>query len=213
MKAKKFWRAAISFFTLVPAIIIFLSPTFVEANYTVGIVGISNRVRNLNLGDYTDLTELENPLVYAQNVFEYTMTSGLPRTGLTGIDKTEQATSSRLNEVMFQLEMGDPGKAVKLFDKTPDYLIYGYITNFTVTHRESLATSNLAVRIDLSVRIMEVSTGELVCVATGKGESASHGGAYRKAFKIGGEEISEECWTDALEKAFNQVLKSIQKQV
>lgn len=213
MKAKKFWRAAISFFTLVPAIIIFLSPTFVEANYTVGIVGISNRVHNLNLGDYTDLTNLENPLAYAQDAFKIRMTTGLPRMGLTGIDKTEQADSARLNEVIFQLELGDPGKAVKLFDKTPDYLIYGYITNFTVTHRESLATSNLAVRIDLSVRIMEVATGEIVCVATGKGESASHGDAYRKAFKMGGEEISEACWDEALNKAFDQILKSIQKQV
>ena len=177
------------------------------------IIYASVKDKNLNLGNYTDLTELENPLVYAQNIFSDIMTTDLPRMGLTGVDKTEQANSRRMDEVIFQLEMGNPAEAVKLFDKKLDYMIYGYITNLTVTHRESIATSNLTVRVDLSTRIVDASTGKVVCVATGKGESASRGGAYRKSFKFGGDEISEECWHEALEKAINQIVKTIQKQV
>ena len=83
----------------------------------------------------------------------------------------------------------------------------------TVTHRESIASSNLSVRIDLTTRIVDATTGKVVCVATGKGESASHGGTNRKSFKLGGDEISEECWHEALEKALNQIVARIKKQV
>ena len=226
MTGKKFYQKVVNLIWLIPAILIFVAPKFAEANYYIGIVGIESRAKNINLGDYTDLEQLDtNPLIYAQNIFEEILTTDLPQTGLTGVDKTLNAKTLRQNEAAFQkaqedlrnsislLDKGDTSAAVKLFDRKLDYLIYGYITNITITHRESVATSNLAVRVDLSVRIVDVQTGKIVCVATGKGESSSHGGSGRKSFKFGGNEISEICWHEALEKSLNQVVDRIKKQV
>lgn len=215
MKGKKFWTKAINFGVLVLTIFFFMSPVCSAEMYTIGIVGIDSRIKDksINLGDYTDLTRLENPLVYAQNIFTEILTTDLPTIGLEGVDKTANATSKRIAEVNLQMDLGNPAEAMKLFDTKLDYLIYGYITNMTVTHRESIAGSNLTVRVDLSVRIVDASNGKVVCIATGKGESASHGGSYRKSFKIGGSEISEECWHEALEKALNQIVEKIKKQV
>ena len=215
MRDKKFWGKAINLGVLVLTIIFFVSPVCAAESYTIGIVGIDSRIKdkNLNLGDYTDLTQMENPLVYAQKIFTEILTTDLPTIGLEGVDKTANATSKRIAEVNFQMDLGNPAEAMKLFDAKLDYLIYGYITNMTVTHRESIAGSNLTVRVDLTTRIIDASTGKVVCIATGKGESASHGGAYRKSFKLGGSEISEECWHEALEKALNQIVEKIKKQV
>lgn len=215
MKEKKFWRRAINLCALILAIVLFSSPKCFAETYSIGIVGIDSRVKNkdINLGDYTDLTQLENPLLYAQKIFEEIMTNDLPTLGLQGVDKTVKANSARIAEVNFQMDLGNPAEAIKLFDQKLDYLIYGYIANMTVTHRESIAGSNLSVRVDLTVRIVDAATGKVVCVATGKGESASHGGAYRKSFKVGGAEISEECWHEALEKALDQIMKRIKQQV
>ena len=213
--AKRFWKRAFDLIVLIPAILIFVSPGFARANYAVGIVGVGSRVNNVNLGEYTDVTETENPLLYAQNVFTEIMTTDLPQIGaeFVGVDKTERTTSRRMDEVMFQLQMGNPANAIKLFDRKLDYLIYGYITNLTITHRESFVSSNLSVDVSLSVRIVDASTGKIVCVATGRGESASHGEGGRKSFKFGGDEISEECWHEALEKALKKVMTNIKKQV
>ena len=215
MKGKKFWIRVTDLGVLILAFLIFIPSKCSAENYTIGIVGIDSRVKdkNINLGDYTDLTQLENPLVYAQTVFSEILTTDLPTIGLEGVDKTASASSARIAEVNFQLDHGNPAEAVKLFDKKLDYLIYGYIANMTVTHRESIASSNLSVRIDLTTRIVDAKTGKVVCVATGKGESASHGGTHRKSFKLGGDEISEECWHEALEKALNQIVERIKKQV
>ena len=226
MRDKKFYLRAFNLFFLLTLTIFFMSPKVFAENYSVGIIGIESRVGNINLGDYTNLDDLEkNPLVYAQDIFEEILTTDLPRIGLIGVDKTEYAKMYRRSEAEFQrvqeqmrksislLDGGDTSEAVKLFDKELDYLIYGYITNITITHRESVATSNLAVRVDLSVRIVDVQTGKIVCVATGKGESSSHGGSGRKSFKFGGNEISEICWHEALEKSLNQVVDRIKKQV
>ena len=215
MQEKKCWKKAINLSVLILTIFFFVLPKCSAESYTIGIVGIDSRIKDkdINLGDYTDLIQLENPLAYAQKVFTDILTTDLPTMGLEGVDKTENATSARIAEVNFQMDLGNPAEAVKLFDEKLDYLIYGYITNMTVTHRESIVSSNLSVRVDLTTRIVDASTGKVVCVATGKGESASHGGGYRKSFKLGGNEISEECWYEALEKALNQIVEKIKKQV
>lgn len=226
MKVKKFWARALNLMVPILTIFLFVSPKAAEANYYIGIIGIESRTNNINLGEYTNLDDLEkHPLVYAQDVFEDILTTDLPSLGLIGVDKTAYAKMARNSESEFQrvqeqmrksisqLDKGNTEEAVKLFDKKLDYLIYGYIANMTITHRESIASSNLAVRIDLTIRIVDASTGKIVCVATGKGESASRGGGNRKSFKFGGDEISEEAWHDALEKALNQIVDKIKKQV
>ena len=222
MPGKKFWGKILNLFATTLAIYFFTLPNFAEANYSIGIIGVESRTKNINLDDYTNLNDLsKNPLVYAQDVFKDILTTDLHETGLIAVDKTDYAKMARQSEEEFQqiqksinrLDKGDTSEAVKLFDQKLDYIIYGYISNFTITHREAIATSNITVRVDLSVRIVDASTGKVVCVAIGKGESATHGGAYRKTFKFGGDEISEECWHDALEKALNQIVERIKKQV
>lgn len=215
MKEKKFWKRAADLLLLTLAILFFVSPACSAEHYTIGIVGIDSRIKDkdINLGDYMDLTQLKNPLAYAQKTFEDIMTDDLPTMGFDSVDKTVKASSARIAEVNFQMDMGNPAEAMTLFDQKLDYLIYGYVTNMTVTHRESMFTSNLLVRVNLSVRIVDASTGKIVCVATGKGESSSHGGAYRKSFKLGGEEISEEGWHEALTKALEQITKKIKQRV
>lgn len=222
MTDKKFYSRVFSFILIMIVANFFIAPKFAEANYSIGIVGISSRVNNINLGDYTNLDDLDkDPLIYAQGVFEDILTTDLYATGLNVFDKTEYAKTARISEAYFQrlqnsmkmLDKGDTSEAVKLFDQKLDYFIYGYIANMTITHRESIMTSNIAVRVDLTTRIVDATTGKVVCVATGKGESNSHGGTYRKSFKFGGDEISEECWHEALEKALKQVMERIKKQV
>ena len=218
MKAKKFWRRVLNLGVLILAVAFFTSPACAAENYTIGIVGIDSRIKdkNINLGDYIDLTQLkENPLAHAQSIF-VDFWQGNPdmlSLGLLCVDKTEKTTSERIAQVNFQMDFGNPAEAITLFDQKLDYLIYGYITNLTVTHRESMFTSNLLVRVSMTVRIVDASTGKIVCVATGKGESSSHGEAYRKSFKLGGEEISEEGWHEALDKALNQIVKKIKERV
>lgn len=220
---KKFYQKA---FNILVMLAVCFSLGTAEANYTIGIVGIESRAKNINLGDYTNLEDIsKNPLAYAQEVFEDILTTDLLKLGLSAVDKTAYAKMARESEAEFQrtqelmrqsissLEKGDVAPAVKLFDKNLDYIIYGYISNLTITHRESFLTSNVTVRVDLTTRIIDASTGKIVCVATGKGESASHGGAYRKSFQFGGKEISEVAWHESLEKALNQVVEKIKKQV
>ncbi len=226
MKVKKFWEKALKLFGLISAIFLLALPGAAEANYYIGIVGIESRTNNINLGDYTNLDNLDkHPLVYAQDIFEEILTTDLPSIGLTGVDKTAYSKMARKSEEEFQrvqeqmqkslsqLDKGNTTEAVKLFDKKLDYLIYGYIANMTITHRESIATSNLTVRVDLTTRIVDAYTGKVVCVATGKGEAVSRSGGHRKSFKFGGDEISEDAWHEALEKALNQIVERIKKQV
>ena len=225
MKDKKFYRKVNLIFLLMIAIF-FASTSIAQANYSIGIIGIESRTKNINLGDYTNLEDFsKHPLVYAGDVFTEIMTTDLPLIGLTGVDKTSYAKMARNSEAEFQrvqqqmresinkLDKGDTSDAVKLFNQKLDFFIYGYIADMTVTHRESIATSNLTVRVDLTARIFDASTGKVVCVVTGKGESASRGGNSRKSFLLGGKEISEECWHEALEKAINQMIEKIKKQV
>ena len=225
MRGKKFWLKVFSL--ILPLLAIFCMPQKnAEANYNIGIIGIESRVKTINLGDYTNLDDLsKDPLFYAQETFEDILTTDLPSVGLTAVDKTNYAKMARKSEAEFQrvqaqmrnaislTDKGDTSAAVKLFEKNLDYLVYGYIANMTITHRESLATSTLSVRVDLTTRIIDAETGKVVCVAIGKGESKSRGGTYRKSFKFGGEEISEECWREALEKAIGQIVTKIKNQV
>ena len=221
MQVKKFCRRVLNTIGMILAVLMIVLPRAAEANtYDIGIIGIESRVKDseINLGDYTDLNKPElakTPLEFAQGVFETKMNFGLRSmgAGFNVVDKSKQVTSARIDELIFQLKNGNPKEAVKLYDQKLDYLVYGYIANMTITHRESIASSNLSVRIDLTTRIVDASTGRVVCVATGKGESANRGGVHKKSFKLGGDEISDACWSEALNKALKQVVEGIKKQV
>ena len=103
MRGKKFWIRAVNLGVLLLAVLIFVPSKCSAENYTIGIVGIDSRIKdkNINLGDYTDLTQLENPLAYAQKIFAEILTTDLPTIGLEGVDKTTYASSARMREINF----------------------------------------------------------------------------------------------------------------
>ena len=240
MLDKKFWQKAFKFL-LVMGIVFFTIPQVAQATKTFGLVGIESRVTKYNLMDYTTAEGLNRPpLIYAQDIFEDILTTGFQLHGLESVDKTDNARLRRSNEIGFQqtvqqvqqydetrlqqvqkilsdaisaLEKKDIPQAIKIFTEQPDYIIYGYIANLTMTHRESIATSNIMAKVLLTARVIDSKTGKIICVATGEGTSSNHGGAYRKAFKIGGESISEDSWHEAVEKASDQILSKIQKRI
>ncbi|MBQ7550371.1 MAG: hypothetical protein IJT04_02445 [Bacteroidales bacterium] len=182
------------------------------ADYTIGLVGIESNIQNVkgtNLNNYTNLADKQNPLEYAQDVFSDILTVELASFGLEALDMSSRATLARRDEMIFELNMGKPEKIIQNFTIHPNYLIYGYITNFTVTHRETMGTNNISVEVSLTTRVVDAENGEIVFVATGKGVSSTHDTSAAKGFQFGGEEISEGCWHEALEKSLLQIIGKI----
>lgn len=226
MQVQKFYPKAVNFiFTAI--FIIFLSiPAITSAEiYNIGIVGIENRIKYTNLEEYTDLNDVEHPLVHAQKVFHDIILNGeLRQIGFIGVEKTEYSKMARSNEEEFQevqkqlrksipqLENGETLEVVKLFDKDLDYLIYGYMNNMTVSHRESFGSSNSIVSVDISVRIVDASTGKIVCSVTGEGSAPNHGDSYKKSFRFENKPVENESFYIALSKAMDQVVEKIKKQ-
>ena len=228
MQVQKFYQKAIKFIFL---FVIFLSmpaTSSAAATYTVGIVGIESRVKNTNLGEYMNLAEVDkSPLNYAAEVFHEVVldeNGDLKKIGLKGIETTKYSKMARNNEAEFQriqaemrnaiagLDKGNTSNAVKLFGEKMDYLIYGYINNLTVSHREAFGTSNTILNVSLSVRIVDAETGKIVCVAVGEGSASNHGGSYEKALRFGEERVELQSWLQAMKKAMNQVVEKIVKQ-
>ena len=212
--ARKHWTAVYKPFLLLTAVFLYMmmpSQT-AAAGYTIGLVGIQSAVQGAektNIAAYVNMEDKRDPMEFAQDIFADVMTTDLVGTGLEPVDLTKRADMARRDEAMFQLKMGDPSKAVKLSDQKLDYFIYGYISNFTVTHRESLGSNNISVEVSLSTHIVEAATGKAVFVATGKGTASSHGVDLDK----NGDKISTKAWSDALEKALNQIVTKIKKEV
>ena len=202
-------------------LVLFLALCFIgrtpvaSANYSIGLVGISAAVHgggnNLNFNNYIDMKTRRDPIEYAQDVFTEIMMVQLSGSGLDPIDMTERADNARRDEMILQLAQGDTTTVVKQFQIKPDYLIYGGIANFTVSHRESLGSNNIAVETDLSVRIVDAANGKVVFVATGRGKSGTHDVDMGKNAKA--DKISEEAWHDSLEKALTQINDKIKKAV
>lgn len=202
-------------FWAVTMVLCFLCTPIASANYSIGLVGISAAVhggsKNLNFNNYIDMKNRRDPLEYAQDIFTEIMMIQLVGTGLDPIDMTERADNARRDELILQITQGDTTTVVKQFKVKPDYLVYGGIANFTVSHRESMGSNNIAVETDLSVRVVDASSGKVVFVATGKGRSSTHDVALGKDAPA--DKISEEAWHDSLEKALTQINEKIKKAV
>ena len=196
-------------------VLCFLETPVASANYSIGLVGISSAVhgggKNLNFNNYIDMKTRRDPIEYAQDVFNEIMMVQLADSGLDPIDMTERADNARRDELILQIAQGNMSTVVKQFRVKPDYLAYGGIANFTVSHRESLGSNNIAVETDLSVRIVDASNGKVVFVATGKGKSGTHNVDMGK--DAGADKISEEAWHESLEKALTQINEKIKKAV
>lgn len=213
---RKLWRAICkNAFWVLSLTLWFLGTPVASANYSIGLVGISAAVQgggsNLNFSNYIDMKSRRDPIEYAQDVFTEIMMVQLAGSGLDPIDMTERADNARRDELILQLTQGDTTTAVKQFKIKPNYLIYGSIANFTVSHRESLGSNNITVETDLSIRIVDAATSKVVFVATGKGKSSTHDVDMGKNAKA--DKISEEAWHDSLEKALTQINEKIKKAV
>jgi len=213
---KKRWKRLCSFFAIILLLmaVFLVSSSSVFAAETIGIVGISDRTHGAeesNLGNYTNLESTRDPMEYAQKIFSTILATELPLMNLKPVDMSERATQARIDEMNFQLDLGKPDKIVTNFAVKPDYLIYGYISNFTVTHREVMGTNNISVEVKLSIRVVDASSGKIEFVATGKGVSATHDTSAAQGFRFGGEEISEEAWHESLEKALIEIAEKAKK--
>ncbi len=213
---RKHWRINYKkmFWAVFIALCLLGSP-IASANYSIGLVGISASVhgggKNLNFSNYIDMKTRRDPIEYAQDVFTEIMMVQLTGCGLDPIDMTERADNARRDELILQITQGDTSTVVKQFQVKPDYLISGGIANFTVSHRETMGSNNIAVETDLSVRIVETSSGKVVFVATGKGKSSTHDVALGKDAPA--DKISEEAWHDSLQKALTQINEKIKKAI
>ncbi len=212
---RKHWKVINRVFFVVFTALCLLGTPVASASYSIGLVGIGTAVhgggKSLNFNNYIDMKTRRDPVEYAQDVFTEIMMVQLTGSGLEPVDMTERADNARRDELILQMSQGDTSAAVKQFRVRPDYLVYGNIANFTVSHRESMGSNNISVETDLSVRIVDASSGKVVFVATGKGKSGTHNVALGKNAKA--DKISEEAWHDSLEKALIQIDEKIKKAV
>ncbi len=178
-----------------------------SAEYTIGIVGYGNRVKHTNIPDAA--------LEQAQNIFLDIMSTELAGVkGITTVDPSERATQARIDEMCFQLENGNPEKVITNFSVHPDYLLYGYLANLTITRRESLASQNLTVRADFTARVVDAKTKQVVAVASGTGIAESHGeNIASSATAFGEDEISRQSWHDSVEKALTEIGEKLRKKI
>ena len=181
-------------------------------SYTAGLVGINSVVpgaEDNNITPYFNLKDKKDPMAYAQEYFTEIFTTELADVkGFTTLDMSERTTLARRDEVILQLNMGNPLEAVKLFDIYPDYLIYGNIDGFTVTRRESLGSNNISVEVRLSVRVFDTETKNIVMVATGRGKASTHSVDFED-----GEKLSIERWREALDEALMEIVGKVKKEV
>ncbi len=189
-----------------------LSPQFVNtasASETFGIVGCLSRVKDTNLNE----ERVEHFKVFNE-VMLFELQNVLGARGYDVIDISPEAFSARVDETYLRkLDLGDTAGVMTDFNVRPDYLVYGYLTNFTISRGEAAIMKNFQVRADLSVRIVDTKTGRAVFVATGTGKANSRINRLGKVFRVGAEEISDECLDEALEQATGEIAKKIAAKV
>ena len=197
--------AAKSVVALFAMAVLFLPCGSAAANETFGIVGCMSRVKNTNLNE-----ERAEHFRIFNEVMLFELQNVLATKGYTVVDISPEAFSARVDETYLQkLDLGDPTTAVTDFSVRPDYLVYGYLTNFNISRSEAAIMKNFQVRADLSVRIVDTKTGRAVFAATGTGKANSRVNRLGKVFRVGAEEISDECLDEALEQATGEIAKKI----
>ena len=172
---------------------------------TFGIVGCMSRVKDTNMNE----ERVEHFRIFNE-VLLVELQQGLVGKDIDLIDISPEAFQTRVDETYLQkLDLGQTADAAEDFSTLPDYLIYGYLTNFTVIRGEHAISKNFQVRADLSVRILDRQTGRTVFVATGTGKGNSRVTRLGHIFRVGAEEISDECLDEALEQATTEIAKKI----
>lgn len=199
---KNFWIVLILALFLLPC-----RTSLANESYTIGIMGYSSRVKHTNIP--------ERALEQAQMIFVEMLHSELDTLkDITLLDPSERFSRARRDEIILQMELGDRKAALASFDVHPDYLLYGYLDNYSITHREAMFSQNYTVRSDFTVRVMDAKSGMIVATASGTGISETHGDDVAKnSLQFGKDEISEQSWHESVEKAIVEIGEKIRKKV
>ncbi len=192
------------------AMLFLLFPMYAQASYRFGVVGCYSRENVTNMPS-------ERGEIY-QNIYDMLMDELGDIKGILICDMSAEATAARMDEVYLQqmmqaMEQGNTAAVVENFTVRPDYLLYGYLTGLTITHRESAWQANYAVRADISIRVLDAVTGKVIFVATGTGDVSSHVYSGGKKYHAGADIVAGDCLHAALEKACGQVGKKIRENI
>ena len=180
------------------------------AAYRFGVVGCYSRSNVTNM-------PAERGEIY-QNMYDMLMDELGNTTGIMLCDLSTEAMAARMDEVYLQqvfqaLDEGNTAVVINDFEVKPEYLVYGYLTGLTITHRESSFSANYAVRADISIRVLEADSGKVIFVSTGTGDVSSHVYPGGKKIRIGADIVAGDCLHAALEKACAKVGKKIREQI
>ena len=129
----------------------------------------------------------------------------LAKRGLAFVDLSAATSAARQNEARTG--------GSRLSDEKPRWLLAGALTNLGVSESKRPGSTAVVVRLGLSVRVQDASTGEQVFVATGVGESAAKkyeiGLFGIHLLRFGDQEFSEECLHEAIQKAVKELAEKI----
>lgn len=181
--------------------------------YTFAYAGLYNRVEITSV----DEDKVERNVDVATEEFVAEISD--PRKNIEAIDSTPDVTMARYDEMKFQLQSGEQPVEFKEIDA--DYIIYGSV-DFIATGSSSQGFIGVkgqsdTLRVDMSLKIIEKSTGKQVFVATGRGEEQmkgmGFGGSRSKLVKYGANSFSLETYHRAVEKAMMQMADKIKKNI
>ncbi len=132
----------------------------------------------------------------------------LAKRGLSFVDWAEGTRTARQGEARTS--------GSRMSDAEPHYLLAGALNDLGVSESKRPGSTAVVVRVGLSVRVMDDTTGEQVFVATGVGEAAAKkyevGLFGVHLLRFGDQEFSEECLHEAILKAVQELAEKIGKQ-
>ena len=189
---------------------VFSLPIVTEAAQTIGIAGCFSRE------NVTNMPKERGELYSIVNICLMDGIESIP--GVEPVDLSDDAKQARLDEAYLglafkNLDSGNVSQIIKDFETRPDYIVYAYLTGLTVTHRESMSGANMAVRADISARILNADTGRVVFVATGTGDANSHQSSGGDAIYIGRDKVPMDTLHSAIDKACEKIQKKIMENV
>lgn len=181
---------------------------------SITIIGFVNRVA---------ITEENGSILDCFHIAEDELMDGLfAGNKLDVYDKTPELEQMRVNEIILAMEMGINDPIYQQFES--DYIVYGYLTNMSIK-RATLGLTNFSagfdgksdtVCVNLSAKVVESKTGNVVFVATSKGEStrvkthAEYGGHN---LRFGKNSVPEQAASNAVAKAAREIAKKINQAV
>jgi len=195
---------------IVLAVFFISAPIAVEAVETIGIAGCFSRE------NVTNMPKERGKLYSIVNICLMDGIESIP--GVMPVDLSEDAKQARLDEAYLgiafkNLDSGNVSEIVKEFDTKPDYIVYAYLTGLTVTHRESINGANMAVRADISARILNTDTGRVVFVATGTGDADSHQSSGGDDIYIGKDKVPMDTLHNAIDKACEKIQRKMRENI